>query len=162
MRLSLFFIAAAVFAETGVDAPSIGIMRDTWGMWRPVQGVAGSFVLGSITGEPEPWPASTNKIEQRGDTYFVLAPDGSTIGALPPEAHEPILLLDDAVLYTTDDALVIGNVRIPCSGVTALRQMSADWVQLSAGNREYALRIEPSHEALFLLPAAPRPEVRRR
>ena len=167
MKLSLYFLAAIAFAQSGMAAPAIGAMRDALGLWRPVQGVAGNFVLGEPAPEPEPWPASRNSIEERNGALFIVAPDGSTVGALPPEAQQPILLLDRDVLYATGEELVFGAVRVPCSGVTALRRMSEDWVQVSAEDREYALRIEAGREALYVLPAAPlpaapRPEVRRR
>jgi hypothetical protein len=162
MKLLPVIFAVAALAQSGMEIPSIGAMRDAWGIWHSVQGIAGSFVLGPVVEEPGAAPDSHLAIEQRGDVFFIVAPDGSTVDALPRVARQPILLIGETPLYSTGKAIVIGNARIPCPGVTALRRMSPEWVQVTASNREYALRIEPGRETLFLLPAAHPPEVRRR
>jgi hypothetical protein len=53
------------------------------------------------------------------------------------------------------------EVRFALAGVSALRVMSAEWVQAIAASGSYALRIERGREALYALPAV-RTEVRRR
>lgn len=82
-------------------------------------------------------------------------------------------LMEDAVpdflpgTVSFDDAgLVIrradaSEVRFALPGVTALRAMSAEWVQAITASGSHALRIERGREALYALPAA-RVEVRRR
>ncbi len=84
----------------------------------------------------------------------------------PPLVEEAVLdSLPSAVAF--DEAgLVIrradaSEVRFALPSVTALRGMSAEWVQAITATGSYALRIERGREALYALPAV-RAEVRRR
>jgi len=51
-RLLLFFCGACAWAQSGIEVPAIGVIVDSSRDLRPVQGVAGSFLLGpaSMTG----------------------------------------------------------------------------------------------------------------
>jgi len=50
MRLSLlFFGAVCAWAQSGIEVPAIGTMVDPSGSLRPVEGVAGNFLLGPAT-----------------------------------------------------------------------------------------------------------------
>jgi hypothetical protein len=119
-------IAASAFAQ--VEVPSIGTIRDAAGAWHAVYGVAGNFVLGPETAEPE-----------------------------PIELDDVLAKLGVAVSFTTEELVLRrsdGNeVRFAVAGVERLRAMSAEYVQVSASGREYVLRLKPGKEGLYLLPA---------
>ena len=46
MRIFLFFGAICAWAQSGIEVPSAGAIVDSSGALRPVQGVAGNFLLG--------------------------------------------------------------------------------------------------------------------
>ena len=88
---------------------------------------------------------------------FTLGPPAEAV----PDSLPGNISADEAGLIVRwPDA---SEVRFPLPGVTALRSMSAEWVQAITASGSYALRIERGRAALFLLPASPaRTEVRRR
>jgi hypothetical protein len=134
MRLVTFWVCC-IGALAQVETPSIGLMLDESGQLRPVLGVAGNFMLGMPSGF------------------------GGELEASLELAH--------AVVFTNDEELIVkradaSEVRFALNGVSGLRAMSADWVQVVAGARSYALRIEAGREALFALPGVPKVEARRR
>src|SRR6202030_4707980 len=45
-RLLLFFCSACAWAQSGIEVPAIGVIVDSSGALRQVQGVAGSYLLG--------------------------------------------------------------------------------------------------------------------
>ena len=135
--MKLAILLFSVCAKAQVEAPSIGRILDASGMMRAVYGVAGNFVLG---------PAELDSL---------------------PSSVRPELRLSGAEISSNETELVVrrpdaSEVRFPLDGVSGLRVMSADWVQVIVGSRSYALRIEAGREALFVLPELSRPEVRRR
>jgi len=162
MRFATFLLAVCAFAQ--VETPSIGIMLDASGAWRPVYGVAGNFTLGPPREAPDESPAM-NTVERRGEVVFVLRPDGAVLDTLP-SATGPVLITAHGAVFV-DGELVLrrpdaSEVRFALSGVAALRVMSTDWVQVTTTGGSYALRIESGREALFVLPATTRAEVHRR
>lgn len=140
MKLVLVFAAACAFAQSPIETPVVGYMRDAGGNSRAVLGVAGNFVLGPRVAEaPEYQPRSRRRTEND----------------IPPGATTA-LLLDDGVLYATPERLTLrhddaSEVHFPVTGVKALRRMSAEYVQVSA-DRELALRVEAGREAIYVLP----------
>lgn len=69
-----------------------------------------------------------------------------------PDSLPGMVAFDEAgLLVRRPDA---SEARFALPGVTALRVMSAEWVQAVTASGSYALRIEPGREALFALPAA--------
>lgn len=143
MNLTLFLVAAtSLLAQSPIETPVVGYMRDARGGSHAVFGVAGNFTVGPLVEEPP-----TYEPRRRGRVADALPP-GAT-AALP---------LDDGILYALPDKLVLRRVDareidFPVSGVTALRAMSAEYVQVSAG-RQFALRVENGREALYVLPKA--------
>jgi hypothetical protein len=124
--LSLF---VAVSALAQLEPPSIGTMRDAAGAWHAVYGVAGNFMLGPETTEPEAI-----------DLDATLARLGVGLSSNA----------DELVLRRAD-----GNeVRFALAGIESMRAMSAEYVQVSAGERQYVLRLKADKETLYLLPAA--------
>jgi len=49
MRILLFFWALCAWSQSGIEVPSAGAIVDPSGALRPVEGVAGSFLLGPAT-----------------------------------------------------------------------------------------------------------------
>lgn len=149
MNLTLFLVAAITLAQSPIETPVIGYMRDARGGSHAVFGVAGNFTVDPLVAEEPQYEP-----RRRGRVADVLPP-GSTAA----------LLLDDGILYATPDKLVLRRanakeIDFPVSGVTALRAMSAEYVQVSA-DRQFALRVESGREALYVLPKAePEPERR--
>jgi hypothetical protein len=88
---------------------------------------------------------------------FTLGPvvDGATPESVPDSIHAN----EAGIVIRRADA---SEVRFELAGVTGLRAMSPDWVQVITASGSYALRIERGREALFVLPGAARAEVRRR
>jgi hypothetical protein len=125
--LLILIVAATAFAQ--LETPSIGTMRGTDGAWHAVYGLAGNFVLGPETAEPQ-----------------------------AIELDDVLAKLGVAVSFTSDEVVVRranGNeVRFAVAGVEQLRAMSVEYVQVSAGGREFVLRLKDGKEGLYLLPAA--------
>jgi hypothetical protein len=129
LRKYLLSLFVAAIAMAQLEMPSIGIMRDAAGAWHAVSGVAGNFLLGPETTEPEAI-----------DLEATLARLGVALSSTEEEL----------VLRRAD-----GNeIRFPIAGVGNMRAMSAEYVQVSAGSREYVLRLTSGKEALYMLPAA--------
>ena len=49
MRFLLAFWGVCAYAQSGIDVPIVGALVDSSGAMRPVQGVAGNFLLGPAT-----------------------------------------------------------------------------------------------------------------
>ncbi len=124
--LLILFVASVAIAQ--LEMPSIGTMRDGSGAWRAVYGVAGSFLLGPVTAEPKQIALED-----------ALAALGVTLSST---ADELVLRRADA-----------NEIRFPLANVTAMRVMSAEYVQVSSGGLEYVLWLNAGKEALYLLPA---------
>jgi hypothetical protein len=107
-------------------------------------------------------PATELSIEVRDGVFFVVDARGGVKDILPVEAQLAVLL-DDGVLYATQAGLVLKRVasetRIKCAGVTELRAMSREYVQVSTLDGELVLRVTSGREALFALPPVPSAEV---
>ncbi len=75
---------------------------------------------------------------------------------MPPEA-ENIMLLDQAIVFGTPEAIVLrrpdaSTMQFPLTGVTSFTSLGAGYVQIRAAGSTYALRVDGGHEQLFLLP----------
>jgi len=141
---SLLTLAACASAQTAMTVPSIGVMLDAAGLYRPVYGIAGNFTLGAP----------------------IEAIDSAVLDSLPSTAGA-VLRTTHGTVYTDGEHLILrrpdaSEIRIALTGAMALRSMSADWVQVSTSTGNFAFHLEPGHEALFTLPGAARAEVRRR
>jgi hypothetical protein len=95
----------------------------------------------------------------RSGGRVAIVRDGEVLEFLPDDA-EPVLLLGDAVLFATGDALVLRRpdgteTKFDVTDVDALFLLGDRFVQVNAGGLKYALRVEPGREGLFLLPEAP-------
>jgi hypothetical protein len=93
---------------------------------------------------------------RRDDGTWIVR-DGNTIVAALPEATGPVMLLDRAVLFATDDAVVLrgtdaSEIRFAAAGVDSFVVMGDGYVQIRARDSNHALRIEAGREKLFLLP----------
>ncbi len=76
-----------------------------------------------------------------------------------PSQAGAVLLLPDATVYSTSDALVLrkadgSEVRFAVVGVTALYAMGEGYVEAMTPLGVYALRTVAGREALFVLPQA--------
>lgn len=118
--LSLF---VAVVAVAQVETPTIGVMLDEAGAYRPVYGVAGSFTLGPPVEEP----VEGKELATPGEVSFD----------------------SDGLLLQRPGAIIL---RFALPRVFAVRAISAEWVQAFTPSGSYALRIETGREGLFLLP----------
>lgn len=152
MKRLLLLISISAWAQ-GLDRPIVGFVRDAAGAWHAVEGIGGAFVVGPATNEDQSFAGvSRLTLERRENGFYVVDGEGSTIDILPPNATYAELL-SRGPLYATEDELVYGGVRFALAGVTGLRAMSAEFVQVSTFDGEYLLRVEMGREALFRLPA---------
>ncbi len=88
---------------------------------------------------------------------FVLGPPSGIAGELAMSLPNVFVSGEELIVRRTDAS----EARFVLSGVSGMRIMSADWVQIVANGRNYALRVEAGREALFVLPDVTR-EARRR
>ena len=108
--------------------------------------------MGPATDEDHSFNVATDlALERRESGFYVVDREGSTVDILSPDARCATLLSRGPV-YATAEELVLGSVRFALSGVTGLRAISAEFVQVSAEDGEYLLRVEMGREALFRLP----------
>ncbi len=114
--------------------------------------------------EPVPLNITGEVLSMRGPDFAVRRDDGTWIVqdgdiavAAIPEATGPVMLLDGAVLFAANDETVLrradGDVRFPVRA-NAFIAMSDAYVEIRSGSLNYALRIEPRREKLFVLPEA--------
>ncbi len=150
-----FLTGLGACAWAAVERPLLGYVLDARGALRPVEGIAGAFVVGATDGEASAYvPDVALTLEHREAGIYVLDADGGVAGILPPEAR-CALLLPRGVVYASSEEVVMGDLKLPLAGVRALRAVSAEFVQVSTDDGEYLLRIEHGREALFRLPAIP-------
>lgn len=97
LALSVVFCAGCAFAQSGIEAPSIGAIVDSSGSLRSVQGVAGSFWLGA-PGLPGVLSAACSERLCLAKTDSkILSPSGET-GAPPGPAIFGVTG-DDAIVF---------------------------------------------------------------
>jgi hypothetical protein len=87
---------------------------------------------------------------------WIVRSDG-TIVEFVTEGTGPVLLLQPGVLFATADGLVLrrsdGNeVRFDVAGVDGLFEFGEGYVEARTAQAVYAIRMEPGHERIFLLP----------
>jgi len=82
---------------------------------------------------------------------WIVNQDGSVAGALP-RAVGAVMLIPGGAVYATRTGIAIHDIEVPLEGVTAFSWMSASYLEVSAGEALYALRIDPGRETLFQLP----------
>jgi hypothetical protein len=92
---------------------------------------------------------------RRESAVWITASDGSVLDSLP--SAEAVLLLSDAVVYSTVTELVLrrsdaSEVRFPCAGIRELFAMSGGWVEARSNSGAFSLRTDAGHERLYQLP----------
>ena len=215
-RALLILIASCAWSQSGIEVPSAGLIVDSSGSLRAVQGVAGNFLLGppmatgvlsaacseqlclaktdskilSATGQvdapPGPaefgfdrdttvifFPASQTFVRWRDDTLELLdwTADGEVLSmrvgdngieiALRRDwigvTNGLVLLLKEGVLFATADELVLrhrdaSETRFELTGAETITSMGPHYAAIRAGALTFALRLDPGHEQLFVLP----------
>ena len=89
--------------------------------------------------------------------YAARRADGIWAGGQYAGDATAVLLLDDGILLATREQVRLSRpdgteVDFPVAGVTSFIRMSDGYVQMIASHGMWALRIEPGHEQVFLLP----------
>ena len=92
----------------------------------------------------------------RRDDGTWIARDGNVAVGAIPEATGPVMLLDRGALFAAEDETVLrradgSEVRFPVHA-DSFTAIGDGYVQIRAGGSDYALRITPGREKLFLLP----------
>jgi hypothetical protein len=95
---------------------------------------------------------------RRDSGVWIVSGDGSILDSLPSQTGA-VLLLPDATVYSTSDALVLRKadgteLRLAVSGITAFYAMGEGYVEAMTPQGVYALRTVAGREALFVLPQA--------
>jgi hypothetical protein len=109
-------------------------------------------------------PAGTLDAAVRRDGSVSIAritlADGSAIvtGSLPDGAG-PVLLHAGGIIFADGDKIVLrhpdgSELSFPVTGAQAIFLVGDRYAQIRAGNFDYALRVDPGREQLFLLPEA--------
>ena len=83
--------------------------------------------------------------------------DGDVAVATLPRGARSVMLLDDRVLFSTAEGLVLlgsngSQLSFPMASARAFYQISLDYVEILAAGGIFALRITPGKEQLFELP----------
>jgi hypothetical protein len=70
-----------------------------------------------------------------------------------------VLLLKDGVLFATEDELILrrrdaSETRFELTGAESISAMGPHYAAIRAGAMTFALRLDPGHEQLFLLPGS--------
>jgi hypothetical protein len=95
---------------------------------------------------------------RRDSGVWIVSVDGSILDSLPSEAGA-VLLLPDATVYSTGDALVLRKsdgteLRFAVARITALYALGEGYVGAMSPQGAYALRTVAAREQLFVLPQA--------
>ena len=97
---------------------------------------------------------------RRDKNVWIVRPDGAVADWIA-DTPGPVLLLSEGVLFATSDELVLrhsggSEVRFDSAGTESIAAMGPHYTAIhvsnDAGGAVYALRTEPGHESLFLLP----------
>ncbi len=92
---------------------------------------------------------------QRDGQVWIVRPDGSWIDSIS-DATGPVLLLPKAVVFATEDQIVLRQddreVRFELADAQSITAMGPRYIAIRAGGAIYTLRIDPGRESLFLLP----------
>ena len=112
-------------------------------------------VPGEILAVRETAAGITSAVRTRGGVWIV-GPGNMTLQSLP-DATGPVILLDNGVLFATPDAFILrrpgaGDLSFPVDAVASLAWLGEHYVQASTRKSNYALRIDPGAERLFVLP----------
>jgi hypothetical protein len=94
-------------------------------------------------------------VRRRGGTWIVNEQD-QVIGSIPA-ATGPVLLLNDGVLYTQREQVVLrrtdgSEMRFSVAKPVQFAPLSDSYIQIRTPGASFALRIDPGHENLFQLP----------
>lgn len=101
---------------------------------------------------------------RRGSDVWIVRPDGAILSYLP-QVQGPVWLLDGAVLFASDEHLVLRRsggeeLKFALPGVRNFFQLGTEYVQAKAAGASYALRTVPGREAMLMLPEPPAPPPR--
>jgi hypothetical protein len=109
----------------------------------------------SVAGEILSVGQTTFAIRNTTGTWIV-APDNTVLQSLH-QATGPVLLLDTGVLFATPTELLLrrpdgSELQFPIDKVESLSWLGQNYVQARTRGANYAVRIDPGHERMFLLP----------
>ena len=109
-------------------------------------------------------PAGIDLAVRREDAVWIVSAKGGILDSLPTTTTAA-LLLADAVVYATSDALVLRRAdgteqRFAARDIRDLFAMGEGWVEARAGADIFALRTDAGHECLYLLPQSAGPTER--
>ncbi len=87
---------------------------------------------------------------------WIVAPDNTILQSLRG-ATGPVLLLDSGVLFATPTELILrrpdgSELQFAVDQVESLSWLGQNYVQARTRGSSYAVRIDPGHERMFLLP----------
>ena len=129
--MRIFFLillgSLCIYAQSGIDVPSIGTIVDSSGAVKPVYGVAGSFWLGPTLGRTDIAPPRRSVLR---------IPDGFVFAT----KHQVVLRRRDG-----------REMRFELDGVQSINALGMSYAAIRAGDSLYALRIDPGFENLYLL-----------
>lgn len=95
-------------------------------------------------------------VVRRGDGIRIAGLDGSLGAALPVNAAA-VMFIHAGLVYTVPDRVILKRddgteLWFPVPGAVSLSAISERYLQVVTGSNAYALRIDPGHEQLSLLP----------
>jgi hypothetical protein len=164
--LCLWKTAAGIVSPTGSaaapDGPALFAFHGTGALvWfsqtaqlASWQNDALTFLDARVEGRVLAIGASAGAVQfavERINGVWIVNQDGSAAAGIARTATAVMLTVTGPV-YAERGEIVVNGKRFALDGVTAMFQMSADYLQVRAAGVDYALRIRPGRETLFQLP----------
>jgi hypothetical protein len=113
-----------------------------------------TFIDASVEGHVLAIGVSAGAVQfavQRINGVWIVNQDGSAVSGLARTACA-VMLTASGPVYAERGEVIVNGKRFALAGVTAMFQMSADYLEVRAAGVDYALRIDPGRETLFQLP----------
>ena len=156
-QLCLAKTDSKILSATGqVDAPPgpavFGLDRDTAVIFFPQSQTFARWRDNTL--EPLDWPVDSEVLSIRvSDDKAEIALRRDWAGV----TNGPVLLLKEGVLFATADELVLrrpdaSETRFELTGAESITTLDPHYAAIRTGSLTFALRLDPGHEKLFLLP----------
>jgi hypothetical protein len=157
-RFLLWLIAAGgLLAQSGIEVPLAGYIRDGAGALRPVHGVAGSFQVGApiLTGVVAVLFNGNVGLARTGEGLFAFDKAGRLFGPVDGEWEAP-----PCPIFTDGDELVFRKgdgteIRAKIDGaVLGIEQAGEEWFAVHQPDRLLAVRLAGESLEIWRLPEA--------
>ncbi len=159
-RIALMLaVLSGLLAQSGIQAPLAGYVRDGDGALRPVHGIAANLYTGEpiLKGVTAAAFDGTLGLAKTGDGLYAFDKDGRLFGPVSAEWEAPPLPIfadNDELVFRKPDGT---EIRAKVEGaVLSVEQMGDEWFAVHQPDRRLAVRLAGERLEICRLPEASR------